>query len=146
MSKRIIVLGATGSIGKSAVDVLATHREDFEAVALAALRSREACEAAGRLLGAKAYTGGDAAMRAVENHDADICLVAMTGLAALAPTLAAIGKGMDVALATKEVLVMAGALVTAEAKRSACESFRSIASTARFSSVSRAARNLRGSC
>lgn len=117
MSKRIIVLGATGSIGTNAVDVLAAHRVEFEAVALAALRSREKCEAAARLLGAKAYTGEDAAMRAVESHDADICLVAMTGLAALAPTLAAIRKGMDVALATKEVLVMAGALATSEAKK-----------------------------
>ena len=115
--KRTIILGATGSIGRNAVDVVATHPGELAAVATAALNSREANESAARRLGAKAYTGADAAVRAVEENDADICLVAMTGLAALAPVLAAIRKGMDVALATKEVLVMAGRLVTAEARK-----------------------------
>ncbi len=116
MSKRIIILGATGSIGRSAVDVAKTHPGDFRVVAVSALRSRERCEVLAHELGARAYVGEDAARRAVEENDADICLVATVGLSGLAPTVAAIEKGMDVALATKEVLVMAGELVTALAR------------------------------
>ena len=111
MSRRLIILGVTGSIGRSAVDVILTHGEAFKVVAVVSLRNREACETTALKLGAKAYCGPDAALRAVEENDADICLVATVGLSGLRPTLAAIEKGMDIALATKEVLVMAGGLV-----------------------------------
>jgi len=114
--KKIVVLGATGSVGASALDVVRSHPGDFEVVAVSALRSRERCERIAAELGAKAYVGEGAAKRAVEESDADVCLVATVGLSGLAPTMAAIGKGMPVALATKEVLVAAGGLVTAAAK------------------------------
>lgn len=113
----MIILGCTGSIGSGAADVAKTHPGDFEVVAVAARRSSKRCEAVARELGARAYTGEDAALRAVEENDADACLVATVGLSGLRPTLAAIRKGMDVALATKEVLVMAGEFATAEARR-----------------------------
>ena len=113
--KRIVILGATGSIGSSAVDVVRTHPHDFRIVALSAFSSREKAEALAREFGARAYVGKDAAERAVAENDADICLVATVGLSGLKPTLAAIDKGMDIALATKEVLVMAGELVMARA-------------------------------
>ncbi len=116
MAKRIIILGVTGSIGRNAVDVVLTHPDDFSVTAVAALKSREACEELARQLGAKAYVGEDAASRAVEENEADICLVAPVGLSGLKPTLLAIEKGMDIALATKEVMVMAGELVTAKAR------------------------------
>lgn len=115
MRKKIIILGATGSIGLNAIDVVLTHPNDFEVVALAALRSKEKCEELARALKCRAYVGADAAVRAVEENDADICLVATVGLSGLLPTLAAIEKGMDIALATKEVMVMAGELVTRKA-------------------------------
>ena len=114
--KRIILLGATGSIGSSACDVVRTHPDDFRIVALSAHRNRAAAEALGREFGAKAYLGEDGALRAVEENDADLVLVSVVGLSGLLPTLAAIDKGIDVALATKEVLVMAGAMVTARAR------------------------------
>ncbi|MBP5285434.1 MAG: 1-deoxy-D-xylulose-5-phosphate reductoisomerase [Kiritimatiellae bacterium] len=117
MSKRLIILGVTGSIGGSAVDVVRTHRDEFELVAIAALRSRAKCEAIAREFGAKAYVGEDAALKAVEENDADICLVATVGMSGLRPTVAAIAKGMDIALATKEVMVMAGEAVTRMASR-----------------------------
>ena len=110
--KRLIILGATGSIGTSAIDVVRTHPDDFRVVALASLRSRERCEALAAELGARAYVGPEAAVRAVEENDADICLVATVGMSGIAPTMAAIARGMDIALATKEVMVMAGELVT----------------------------------
>lgn len=117
MAKKIIILGVTGSIGRNAVDIVLSHPDAFAVTAVAALHSKEACEELARRLGAKAYVGEDAAVRAVEENEADVCLVATVGLSGLRPTLAAIAKGMDVALATKEVMVMAGELVTREAKR-----------------------------
>ena len=117
MAKRLILLGATGSIGTSAIDVVRTHPDEFRVVAVSALRSKEKCEAIAKEFGARAYVGEDAALRAVEENDADICLVATVGMSGLRPTVAAIEKGMDIALATKEVMVMAGELVTALAQR-----------------------------
>ena len=117
MSKRIIILGATGSIGTSTIDVVRTHRDDFTIVAVSAFRSKEKCEAIAREFGAKAYVGEDAALRAVEENEADICLVSTVGMSGLKPTVAAILKGMDIALATKEVMVMAGEFVTDLARR-----------------------------
>ena len=115
--RRLIVLGATGSIGMNAIDVVRTHPDEFELVALAVHRSREKCDALAKEFGCRSYSGEDSAVRAVEENDADICLVATVGMSGLKPTLAAVRKGMDVALATKEVMVMAGSFVTAEAKR-----------------------------
>ena len=54
MAKRIILLGATGSIGTSTVDVVRTHPDSFRLVAVAAHRSKDACEALAREFGAKA--------------------------------------------------------------------------------------------
>ena len=109
--KSILILGATGSIGTSAVDVVRTHPCDFRISGLSAFASRERAEALAREFGAKAFVGVDAAETAVAECEADICLVATVGMSGLRPTLAAIEKGMDIALATKEVLVMAGELV-----------------------------------
>ncbi len=109
--RRVILLGATGSIGGSACDVVRTHPGEFKVVALAVRANLAAASLLGREVGAKVSCGEDAAMRAVEENGADIALVATVGLSGLKPTLAAIAKGMSVALATKEVLVAAGALV-----------------------------------
>ena len=109
--KSILILGATGSIGTSAVDVVRAHPRDFRISGLSAHSSREKAEALAREFGARAFVGADAAERAVEDCEADVCLVATVGMSGLRPTLVAIEKGMDIALATKEVLVMAGELV-----------------------------------
>ena len=114
--KRVVLLGATGSIGKSACEVVREHPDDFRIVALAALSNRAAADALASEFGAKAYVGEDAAVRAVTENDADIALVSTVGLSGLAPTIAAIERGMDVALATKEVLVAAGELVAARVR------------------------------
>ncbi len=114
--KRIIVLGATGSIGRSAAAVVREHSEAFRVVAVAARTKRDECDALAREWGCRSYVGEEAALQAVEENEADVCLVATVGLSGLRPTLAAIDKGMDVALATKEVLVMAGELVMRRAR------------------------------
>ena len=53
-AKRIILLGATGSIGTNAIDVVRAHRDDFTIVALSAFRSKAKCAALAREFGAKA--------------------------------------------------------------------------------------------
>jgi len=116
MKKKIILIGATGSIGTSACDVIRTHRDAFELVALAVRTNRARAEELALEFGARAYWGEDAGLRAVEENEADCVLVATVGLSGLAPTLAAIDRGMNVALATKEVLVAAGEFVTARAR------------------------------
>jgi 1-deoxy-D-xylulose-5-phosphate reductoisomerase len=96
--------------------VVRTHPRDFQVVGLAVRSSREQVEALGGEFGAPVFVGEDAALRAVQETEADIVLVSTVGLSGLAPTLAAIEKGEDVALATKEVMVAAGELVCARAE------------------------------
>lgn len=136
--KRLAILGATGSIGEQTLAVAEAFPERFRVTALAAGRrvgklAEQArrlrpelvavadAEAAGALraaLGAEApkIEWGDAGLEAVAVHDADLVVSALVGAVGLRPTLAAIRAGRDVALANKEVLVMAGALVLREAR------------------------------
>ena len=91
---------------------------------------------------------GPAGLVAVAEHPADLVVAGLVGAIGLAPTLAAIRAGRDVALANKEVLVMAGALVQREVRRRGVRCCRSTASTARSSrrSPARAPSTWRGSC
>jgi 1-deoxy-D-xylulose-5-phosphate reductoisomerase len=136
--KRLALLGATGSIGEQTLAVAEAFPERFRVTALAAGRrvgklaeqtrrlrpelvAVADAEAAGALraaLGADApkIEWGDAGLEAVAVHDADLVVSALVGAVGLRPTLAAIRAGRDVALANKEVLVMAGALVLREAR------------------------------
>ena len=114
--KRILVLGATGSIGTAALDVIRSHPDDFRVAGLAVCSRADEAERLGREFSAPWFAGEDAAARAVRETEADLVLVATVGLSGLAPTLEAIGRGIPVALATKEVLVAAGGLVTARAR------------------------------
>ena len=132
--RRVVLLGATGSIGRQACDVIARFPDRFELVgivggsdadALAAVASRFGVDrvalvnpVAGAALPAGCAAGMDAACE-IAAMDADVVCVAITGAAALRPTLAAIDAGATVATATKEVLVMAGELVRARASESA---------------------------
>lgn len=123
--KRIIILGATGSIGCSALDVAVSRPDLFRVVALSA-RSREAelLEAGRRVPGAAlcltrssaespgiAYRGPDAIRRMLSEIPADIVLNGIAGAAGLLPSLEAIAAGTDLALANKETMVLAGRIV-----------------------------------
>jgi 1-deoxy-D-xylulose-5-phosphate reductoisomerase len=136
--KRVAILGSTGSVGEQSLEVIAAFPERFEVVALAAGRKTDKLaeqvrrfrptlisvaepRAAQQLkdqLGADApeIAVGDAGLLAVATVDADLVVSALVGAVGLAPTLAAIRTGRDVALANKEVMVMAGALVLREVK------------------------------
>ncbi|MFP6623239.1 MAG: 1-deoxy-D-xylulose-5-phosphate reductoisomerase [Myxococcota bacterium] len=130
--KRVAILGSTGSVGVQTLSVIAAAPERFQVTALAAGRSIEtlaeqvrrfspqqvavADEEGASALRARIGEGipigvGDEGLAAVATHPADLVVAALVGAVGLRPTLAAIEAGRDVALANKEVLVMAGALV-----------------------------------
>jgi 1-deoxy-D-xylulose-5-phosphate reductoisomerase len=130
-TKGVAILGSTGSIGRSALAVLARQREHFRLVALTANRNAELlaeqvrewrpafaglceCEGAAPLPGMA--TGREAILAAATHPDADIVLNAIVGAAGLEATLAALGAGKRVALANKESLVTAGELVMRAAR------------------------------
>ena len=136
MRKRVLILGSTGSIGTQALDVCA-RSEELEVVGLSAERSWEGLVEQARATGVErvALADVDAAARASEawtdgrvlggaeglvelvvESGADLVLNALVGSAGLGPTVAALGEGIDLALANKESLVVGGELVTALAQ------------------------------
>ncbi|MCG2841650.1 1-deoxy-D-xylulose-5-phosphate reductoisomerase [Sandaracinobacter sp. RS1-74] len=138
--KRLTILGATGSVGASTLDLVARNPERFEVVALTAGRDwRRLAELAvahraraaviadeaayAELKAALTGTGiavsaGPAALVEAARMEADLVVAAIVGAAGLPPTLAALEAGISVALANKEALVCAGHLMTAAAARS----------------------------
>ena len=137
--KRVILLGSSGSIGEStckvaralpekmkivglavakSTDRLLEQAQEFGVKALAVSDVRAAENVKNRLpSGAKFYSGPDGLTRMVEDTQADMVLVAIVGTAGLAPALAALQSGKDLAVASKEILVLAGSAVMAEAKK-----------------------------
>ena len=127
----LVVLGSTGSIGRQTLDVVRSLPGRFNVIGLAAggnvtlleeqareFRPRFACcEREGEYLRGRVSAKWAEMEEMAAHPDADLVVVATTGTAGLAPTLAALRAGKTVALATKEVLVMAGQLLTAEARR-----------------------------
>ena len=126
--KRIAVLGSTGSVGRQALDVIAQLPERFEVVGLAAgrntsvlaqqiaeFRPRYAIAASESADVTAAVQNAGATLTPMEEmavaDDVDIVLVGTAGAAGLEPTLAALRAGKSVAIANKEVLVMAGHLI-----------------------------------
>ncbi|MHB8718075.1 MAG: 1-deoxy-D-xylulose-5-phosphate reductoisomerase [Candidatus Dormibacteria bacterium] len=117
---RVVLLGATGSIGTQACDVIARFSDRFELVGATAGRDaaalRRVAERFGVARTALAVDGEDAVCE-VAALDCDVVCIAIPGAAALRPTLAAVAAGRTVATATKEVLVMAGEMVTSRARQ-----------------------------
>ena len=115
MITRIAILGATGSVGGQALDVVRSHPDLLRVTAVQA-RSRSAqLSRIAAELGARALLGDDGLDSFVTADDVDLVLVATPGIAGLVPTLAALGAGKSVALANKEVIVAGGHLVRAAA-------------------------------
>jgi 1-deoxy-D-xylulose-5-phosphate reductoisomerase len=137
--KRLAVLGSTGSIGEQTLAVVEAFPERFRVTALGAGRNVEKLAAQvrqfapelvavadadavrglrERLAGARVEIAvGPAGLEDVARAPADLVVSGLVGAVGLAPTLAALAAGRDVALANKEVLVMAGALVMREVRR-----------------------------
>src|SRR5438094_1596520 len=136
--KRVVILGATGSIGESALKVARDIPERMQIVGLAANSNAEKLAATANETRAPAVclvdeTKTDALKRALEYKprifsgdaglreiacltDADMVLVAIVGTGGLRPALTAIEAGKDLAVASKEILVMAGEIVMREAR------------------------------
>jgi len=136
--KRVVILGATGSIGESALKVACDIPERMEIVGLAAksnaqklaevaneVRSESVClvdetriDVLRRALDyqPRIFSGEEGLLEIACLTNADMVLVAIVGTAGLRPALAAIEAGKDLAVASKEILVMAGEIVMREAR------------------------------
>jgi 1-deoxy-D-xylulose-5-phosphate reductoisomerase len=109
---RLAILGATGSIGRQALDVVRAHPDRLRVVALGANRNAdELRKLAMEFPTARTALGPNALVALATDPDADLVLVATPGVAALRATVAALEDGKRVALANKEVLVAAGHLI-----------------------------------
>ena len=139
MRRKIAILGATGSIGKSTLDLVERSPERFEVVAVTAATNAEALADVARRTGARLAVIADESRRGelesrlagtdcrIESGetglieaaagDAELVIAAIVGCAGLRPVMAAIEAGRTVALANKEALVTAGALMTDAADR-----------------------------
>lgn len=139
--KRVVLLGATGSIGENTLRVLRAHPDALELVGVAAHANTGKLLAVAREFGVRHLALFDSAASAAARAqlppgatlhgpgveglesvatlpEADVVLVAVVGVAGLRPALAALAAGKDLALASKEILVLAGAHVLAAAKKS----------------------------
>jgi 1-deoxy-D-xylulose-5-phosphate reductoisomerase len=141
--KRISILGSTGSIGRSTLDVVESYPDRFQIVALAAGRNLEtALEQVRRwkprvvsvaaeedaetfrkslktsgISGVEVVYGSAGTVRVATHPDADFVVSAIVGVAGLEATYEAVRAGKTVGLANKECMVAAGELITAEARR-----------------------------
>jgi 1-deoxy-D-xylulose-5-phosphate reductoisomerase len=120
--KRVAILGSTGSIGTQALDVIGRHPGEFDVVALAAGRNVELLrEQAVRFEVKIATTADDGAaglLRVAVESEPDIVLAATDGSVAFEAVFAAVERGIDLAIANKELIVSAGALLVELAKAS----------------------------
>ena len=133
--RRLSIIGSTGSIGTQALEVVTTLPDDFQVVALTARRSaallaeqarqfqvaavaiveNEAADELRELLGGsgvEVLSGWEGLLAIAGRDDVDLCLNGMVGGAGMAPTIAALEAGVDVALSNKESLVMAGEFIS----------------------------------
>ena len=137
--KRIVLLGSTGSIGQSTlkvardlpgkiqivalaagsnVDELVNQSNEFKPIAVSIASPEAASSLQSRLPDTtRVHCGAEGLITLATLPEADIVLIAIVGTAGLQPALAAIRAGKDIAVASKEILVMAGEIVMAEARK-----------------------------
>lgn len=140
MTRKIAILGATGSIGTSTLDLIERNRDRFEVTAVTAGANAEALARIARRTGAKLAViadesrrrdleellvgsdcraeAGEAGLAEAACGEADLVIGAIVGCAGLPPLMAAVEAGKTVALANKEALVTAGELMTRAAEAS----------------------------
>ena len=137
--KNVVLLGSTGSIGTSTVKVAEDLPDRIRLLGLAAgnnttllleqarkhrpeaisINNPEKARDLGKFFGAatQVYSGDEGLIKLATLPSADIVLIAIVGTAGLKPALAAIRAGKDIAVASKEILVMAGEIVMSEARK-----------------------------
>jgi len=130
MIKKIIILGATGSIGKETLDVVRQYKDKFEIAAISAHTNqnkllRISNEFNIKILGLSGmnsdnprirYSGNNSIRNLIENTNADIVVNGIAGSEGLMPSVISLKSGKDLALANKETIVMAGKLIMELAK------------------------------
>ncbi len=136
--KRIVVLGSGGSIGENTLRIADFHSDQFEIVGLAvqknisrlmeqaaafdvkhvAVADHDAADDCRSLMGPdmRLESGPEGLVALAARDDIDMVVCAVVGMAGLAPVMAALAQGTDVALATKEVMVAAGEIVNTAAR------------------------------
>lgn len=132
--RKISIIGSTGSIGRQALEVIEKLQDKFEIIALTgganvellreqALKFKPKYVCVGNskgekldIAGVKTFYGQEGLEEICSNKENDIILVSVSGKVGLRPTLTAIDNGIDIALANKETLVMAGDIVMPRAK------------------------------
>ncbi len=138
--KKVTILGASGSIGRNTLEVIKNLRDDFSVVCLSVHSNTDFLVEQAKIFhpetvvitgpapdekavaelkseGIRIYFGERGLTRALSAFEFDILVNALVGAVGLSPTLLAIERGKDIALANKETLVMAGELVTGMAKK-----------------------------
>ena len=140
MKRKIAILGATGSVGKSTLDLVERNPERFDVEAVTAATNAEALAQVVRRVGARLavvsdksrysdlaellvgtncrVAAGEEALIEASSGDVELVIAAIVGCAGLRPVMAAVESGKTVALANKEALVTAGALMTDAASAS----------------------------
>ena len=121
MKKKILVLGATGSIGKSTLDIIRNNPDRFAVAGLCANRNGEELQALAREFGNPktvlvSTDGEEALLSLIRSSDADVVVNGISGASGLIPSKVALEQGKDLALANKETIVMAGPLIRALAR------------------------------
>jgi len=140
MRKKIVILGSTGSIGKQTLEVIKKYSNEFEVVGLsgwentkllkeqisfyknkiAVVKNEDAAKRLkkdlNKLSNIKILWGIDGLIKISTLEEADIIVVAITGIASLIPTFEAVKRGKKIALASKEAIVVGGELLVREAK------------------------------
>ncbi len=119
--KRIVLIGATGSIGSSTLEVIRRHPGKLKLIGIAADRNTAGLAAIATEFDVKhtclfQESGVDGLIELATLNDADVVLLAATGTVGLRPALAALAAGKTLALASKEVLVLGGEIVMAAAR------------------------------
>jgi len=129
--KKVLVLGSTGSIGTSALDIISQGADRFELVGLSAHSNEMLLLEQARRFGIKQlalsgkeptdsrilYRGIEGVLKLIENSDAHIVINGIAGAAGFLPSYTCIQAGKHLALANKETLVMGGTFITSEARR-----------------------------
>jgi 1-deoxy-D-xylulose-5-phosphate reductoisomerase len=132
VKKKIIILGSTGSIGKQTLEVVRKFPRDFEVLGLSGGKNWKLLKKQVEEFRPKFLATGDERARSktkvkvlslqqLATQKCDLIVSAISGVAGLAPTLAAIKQGRKVALANKESLVLAGDLLMREVKKSGAQ-------------------------
>ncbi len=138
MKRNITILGSTGSIGVQSLEVISELKDDFNIIGLSCgsnielikmqiekfrpqkvcVKTKQDCDALKSVFKNVSFLYGDDGLEELcSDKNNDIILVAVSGRIGLKPTLTAIENGIDIALANKETLIMAGDIVTQKAKK-----------------------------